>query len=323
AGGNDGFVARYTGAGALEWARALGGASGDSAQAVAVAADGSLVVGGTFSGSASFGGATLTSGGGTDGFLVGLSATGAHRWSSRLGGPSTDNVAALAMGAGGAVVATGSFYSTASFGGAAQGSAGFSDVFVASYGAATGAHAWSRRHGGTGEDEARALAIDIAGNIYLAGVFEGTAGFGGTSLSSAGGRDGVLASYTPDGLHRWSGRYGGDDYDELAGVAFAAPDRLYAIGSTSSGVFYPPGAVLSPLGNSDVILTAYDLEGAHVWSTRMGGSLQDYGKGIAAHGDRAILVGAFEGSAAFAGLPLMAAGGEYDAEVFVASLRGR
>src|SRR4051794_8961393 len=53
----------------------------------------------------------------------------------------------------------------------------------------------------------RSVAADAAGNLYTAGQFYGTAGFGGTGPSSTmtpqGRSDGFLAKYSPQGRLAW------------------------------------------------------------------------------------------------------------------------
>lgn len=54
-GGTDGFIAKYTGAGALLWARQVGGLGDDIVRAVAVHSDGTFVAVGSFTQTATFG----------------------------------------------------------------------------------------------------------------------------------------------------------------------------------------------------------------------------------------------------------------------------
>jgi hypothetical protein len=81
----------------IVWSFYLGGTNADTATACAVAADGSIYVGGQ---TRSAGWATLSSRTPTpsnpDAFLVKLSANGTHVWSTFLGGSAADSVASLA-----------------------------------------------------------------------------------------------------------------------------------------------------------------------------------------------------------------------------------
>jgi hypothetical protein len=66
AGGTDIFVAKYSSLGVLTWAEGFGGLANDDNYAVAVDSTGHCVTSGVFSGTANFGGPTLTSAGGND-----------------------------------------------------------------------------------------------------------------------------------------------------------------------------------------------------------------------------------------------------------------
>jgi len=211
-------VATYSAVGAPGWSVRHGGVGLDEGNAVAFDASGNVVVTGDFSGTADFGGGDLTSVG-YDVFIASYAAgDGAHRWSARYGGAGSDVGSGVAADASGDLFVVGNFGGIVNFGGSDLTSAGENDVFVASY-AADGAHRWSQRHGGTLWDVATAVAVDGNGAVVVTGHFKGTTNLGGGDLTSAGGSDVFVASYTPGGTHRWSERFGGPLSDESALVA--------------------------------------------------------------------------------------------------------
>jgi hypothetical protein len=69
-GGSDIFVAKYDSAGTLAWAKQEGGANNDYGDGIAVDGTGNIYVTGDFSGSATFGGTTLTSTSSSDVFVA-------------------------------------------------------------------------------------------------------------------------------------------------------------------------------------------------------------------------------------------------------------
>jgi hypothetical protein len=185
-GGFDVYVVELSGAtGATVWAKPMGGTGTDRGLDVAVASDGRVVVGGEFTGTASFGGGSVTSAGGYDGFLVVLDAAGKHLSSRVLGGASTDRVLSADVGPGGYFVAGGSFNSPSlDAGGAPIASQGSYDVFVAKY-AADGEHAWSKGFGPASNQMLAALAVDQKkSDIALTGSFSPSASFGGALLTT-------------------------------------------------------------------------------------------------------------------------------------------
>ena len=72
AGGFDTFVAKFDSVGSALWAKSAGGASDDYCYSIAIAPDESIVLGGFFSGLASFDSVGLISDGGGDVFVAKL-----------------------------------------------------------------------------------------------------------------------------------------------------------------------------------------------------------------------------------------------------------
>ena len=85
AGGTDVFVAKFDTNGNHQWSKLFGDAKDQSIASVAVDAAGNVLLAGTFAGSIHFGGAMLTSAGGTDIYVAKLTQAGEHVWSSRFG----------------------------------------------------------------------------------------------------------------------------------------------------------------------------------------------------------------------------------------------
>jgi chitodextrinase len=255
AGDRDVFVAKYAGTdGRHLWSRRLGGALGDVGQAVAVDGAGNVVVTGYFMGTVDFGGGALTSAGDRDIFVARYAAAdGRHLWSRRFGAALTDMGNAVAVDGSGNLVVTGYFKRTVDFGGGPLTTPNDgSDLFIAKY-AATGAHLWSRRAGGTNGESGKAVAVDGSGNVTVIGPFLGTVDFGGGPLSS--GTMGALfvAHYAgADGAHRWSKGVGGVSTERGQAVATAG-GSLVLTGSFSGTVDFG-GGPRTAVGSNDAVL---------------------------------------------------------------------
>lgn len=235
----DTFVARYSQSGDLQWVRQYGGPGGDDiGRAIAVLADGGIVVAGSFDTQVTFANTTLTAEGGKDAFLACLEPGGTLRWAHRAGGASDDEARGVCATPDGTCVLTGLFRGLASF---TEGTSpttltatGLADLFLARY-AADGSLTWCKRAGGTGFTEGSATASLADGSCLVTGSFSQQATFGTVTLSAAGwpgATDVFLARYLSDGTLAWCKRAGGMDHDRGNAIA-TLPDGA----SVVSGVF--------------------------------------------------------------------------------------
>src|SRR5688572_12003928 len=300
--------------GLTAWSQRFGSALDDVGYSVATDASGNVYVTGNFAGTVNFGGSNLVSVGDPDIFIAKYNAAGVHQWSQRFGGTGLDGAASIAVDAAGNVIITGDFQGTANFGGGNLVSAANLDAFLAKYNTA-GVHQWSQRLGGTGDDRGNSLAVDGAGNVFLAGWFNLTTNFGGANLVSAGSFDVVLARYNAAGVHQWSQRYGGTGLENGVGIALDASGNI-AVTGYFSGTSNLGGANLVSAGQYDIFVAKYDGVGVHQWSQRFGSTNFDAGYSVAVDASsNVLLTGYFFGTVNFGGANLVSAGGN---DIFLA-----
>ena len=291
-----------------QWSQRFGGPAGDVGQSVAVAADGTSVITGTFQDVANFGGTDLTSAGSNDIFLAAFDANGTHLWSRAFGDTGNDEGLAVAIDASGHTIVTGRFFGNVDFGGGALTSAGL-DIFVAKYDA-SGNHLWSGRFGGTGVDGGRGVTVDGSDNVIVVGSFQSAVDFGGGPLTSAGLDDIFVAKYDAGGSHLWSRRFGDTDVDSGRAVAVGASNNVVMTGAFAGSVEFG-GGTLTSAGMSDIFVASYDATGTHLWSRHFGDGLSDAGEALAVDANDDIVVsGAFQVSVDFGGAVLAGAGGD-------------
>jgi len=314
-GSHDVFVAKYTTAGTLVWARRLGGIAEDWAYGIAVDGAGNVYTTGYFSGTADFdpgvGDFLLSSNGGKDAFISKLDAAGNFVWARALGGASEDVGRGIAVDGAGNVYTGGYFSGTVDFdpGLAAFNltSAGGKDIFVSKLDAA-GNHVWAGRQGGVGDDEAHGIALDVSANVHTTGYFSSTADFDPGSaafdLVSAGGRDIFVSKLDAAGNLVWAGALGGSRDDEGNGIAVDGAGNVFTTGGFRNIADFDPGAGSSTLITSDlfdIFVSKLDAAGNFVFA-RQFGETYELGAGQAVAVDRlgnVYTTGSFAGTVDF------------------------
>jgi hypothetical protein len=282
-GGTDAYVAKYApnpdGTLRLVWARRLGGdatvsrsVDDDWAHAVAVDGGGNVLVAGRFNGTGDFGGVTLTSAGGQDAFVAKLDPNGQVLWARRWGAANNDE-AGFGVGAD----AAGNVYALGDRHGPTLANNG-DDVLKFS---PAGSLLWTRSVNITGiPGRAVAdgdLAVDAAGNVYVADTFNGTVNFnpekGKPQNVSSAENKGFVLKLTSAGAFAWvstfRGASSGFDLSRQLNVAVDGTGGV-SVGGWYDGTvdFDPgPGTYTLPAGNGTgfvVRLTAST--GAFVWA---------------------------------------------------------
>ncbi len=287
-GQSDGFLLRLAPDGTFIGVVRGGGSDVDRYNAVAVAPNGELSVGGEMTGTASFGSAlapvVLQSAGGTDGVIARYTALMGLRWATRLGGPLEDKVASVANDQSGDVLAAGTFEGTAdldpSGNAALVVSQGAADIFLARYSGVTGQ--WgglSRAIGGAGSEGVTRLVLHSSGRLLLTGFFQGAVDFDPSAAASVtvakgtgGAGDGFLLGLDLQGAYGWvvpiGGAVGGGA--NLSIVADATVDPMGRVWTTGRffgrADFDPSGgaAELVALSGSNIFVSRYFLDSGSI-----------------------------------------------------------
>lgn len=310
------FVAGYDATGGFRFAVAPEGGTTSSGigRAAAIDAAGNAYVTGEFNGTLNFApGAPqpvfLTSEGGSDAFLVSYAPDGAFRFAVRLGGVHSDAGEGVAVDAAGNVYVTGRRGTQPPEPG--RGDGAMHNAFLASYGP-DGALRFSYLFGfPVGFDSGgEALALDDAGNVYLAGAFAGTTTFDPEDADGDGdvvevtevvGGSAFLASYTSDGLFRFVSVP--DGTSNTLGLATRGDGVSVVTGTFGGTLDFGVGGGAPPLDagdGMDVFVASYDASGAPLSAFGFGGDGLNTGRGVAVDAAGGILLtGAFTNTTDF------------------------
>jgi CheY-like chemotaxis protein len=305
-GGNstpDMFVAKFNSSGTHVWSKRFGGAFGNYANGVAVDNNNDIFITGQFNVSVDFGGGTVTSLGGTDGFVVKYSGlTGAYVWAKGFGGLGYDISEGVAVDGSGNVLVSG--YSTGSmdFGGGLRANGGGSDGFMAKFSGSNGSHVWSRMVGGLGNEDITGIAVDASGNGVLVGSFTQTIAIDGLSFSAPLSTAMLVARFDSTGRILWGKAVGGTS--SIGGsigpkaVAVDSAGNIVITGVASGEADFGNGQIGS--GTGDIFIAKYNSAGGYVWQKRFGSAGWSAGLGLAIDTARNIYAtGSFAGTVTF------------------------
>src|SRR6266478_5521073 len=295
----DAFVTKLTANGLVVYSTYLGGSGNDMGKAIAVDASGAAYVAGqTFSSNfpTTAGAFKTTYSGAGDAFVAKLNPGGtALQYATYLGGSGTDNAEGIAVDINGNVYVTGQTYSTdfptVAAIQPANGGNQDSDAFVTEINSSGSALVYSTYLGGSNAEWGEAIAVDLAGNAYVAGATKSTDFPLANPLQAIcegcpGSADAFVAEISPNGAALFRATYiGGNSTDHGSAIAVDTAGNVYVTGFTYSADFpTTSGAYQTSLGpgGASVFLTkiAPNFSGL-VYSTYLHGNGLDFGKTIA------------------------------------------
>ncbi|MEN6449000.1 MAG: SdrD B-like domain-containing protein [Thermoguttaceae bacterium] len=358
-GKNDVFVAKYTSAGSLVWAKQVGNVGYDFGQAIAVGADGGVYVTGSFVGAVDFNPAVavsynIASVGGSDAFVLKLNADGDFAWAATWGnadaGVARDDGSFMpgdygndiVVGNDGSVYALSEFNITFTSATLDSLSAGVDPVSPTAYVTkidSSGNVLWTHQDPCISQ-----IALASDGSLYTAGSsiskLDGdgnvvwskpihatdiaTAPDGSVYAYSVTGSTATLCMLDSSGNTLWS-ETGASLSDAGYDLAVGPDGILYLACDRVTATSVTEG---STLYEQDYIVTAFGEGGAVLWSDIMTGqyeqaqtteSKRSYQIGLAAAADGVYLTGHFLGSVTFDGVTLNAPSGSTAA--FLCKLR--
>jgi len=291
----DAFISKLSSDGTtLVYSTYLGGSGSDNAYGLALGSDGSAVIVG-LSNSSDFPCVPI---GGAGGFISKLDPTGTTlTYSTCLGLVSSTAVAvdlsgnAYVTGSSGLGMVTTPGVLQPTFGG------GSGDAFVTKLDS-SGSILYSTFLGGSGSDVGYGVAVDGAGNAYIAGItnsldFPVRNWFQATCDScTSSSSDTFLAKVSPTGSALVYSTYlGGSEDDVARAVTLDSSGNVYLAGNTQSADFpvitpvqlanHGGSGPINGYGN-DVFVSQFDPNGTLIFSSFLGGTDDDFALGLAA-----------------------------------------
>lgn len=290
-GQSDLIVGKFNTTGSLQWCSYLGGTQNDIGYGIQILGSNVFVVGTATSttGIASVGASQTSYGGGTsDGVICRFSDTGIFSWSTYFGSSGNDILRGLDINSSGNLVVAG--YTTGNAGLTTAGVhqtafAGVNDGLVATY-TSTGNKVWCSYFGGSLSDLCLSVAVNSSDEIVLCGYTYSSAGVataGAYDVSAAGAGDVFINVFSSVGTRMWGTYYGGTGTDIGSAIFIDAVDNIFISGNTNSaGSIASPGAQQTSFGGgiADGFFAQFNTAGTLNWGTYLGGSGDDYLRGV-------------------------------------------
>jgi hypothetical protein len=237
------FLLKYTGVGDLQFSKTWGGVRNDYGYGVAADNLGNVYVVGTTN---SFGA------GGSDAVLLKYDSSGNLLYQKTWGGTQNDYGTGVAVDAGGYVYVTGYTYSLGP-------TPGIPSVFLLKYDP-SGNLLFQKTWGGTKNDFATGIAVDLDGNVYVVGYTK-------SYSITPGVPSAFLLKFDQSGNLLFMKVWGGNRGDFAYGVAVDTAENVYVTGYTYS--FGP-----NTQGTNFFILK-YDISGNLLFQKLYGGGIPD------------------------------------------------
>lgn len=252
----------------LVWQHYPGTTEPDYVAAAAIDGVGEVVIGGQTAGSI---GRRITPGPWDDGFLIKYSENGEVLWRRQPRTPRQDSILGLATDFADNIVAVG--YTYGPLAGPWQGRA---DGFIVKY-APDGTRLWQQQVGTKEEDFIEAVAIDTAGNIFVAGQS------GDSDVRDS--FDAFLIKYSADGTEQWRRVLASAKEDDLHGIAVDTNGNIVVVG-------YTYGLLgTASKGGRDVIVASFSAVGTLQWIDQSGTTDADWADAVAIGGGKIFVVG--------------------------------
>lgn len=260
----DAYIQKLDATGSFIWVKVMGSLDSDYVTSINIDGNGNIYTTGYFSDVVDFdpgaGVMDFTSIGSTDIFIQKLDGNGNFLWTKTMGSMNFDSGYSITTDPSGNVYTLGTFEDTVDFdlgvGVLDLTSNGSRDIFIQKLDA-NGNFLWANSIGSSATDYGSSIILDLQGNIYTTGYFNGTVDFdpgnGVMSLTTNGAVDAYIQKLDGNGNFLWADLIGSIGSDYGASITLDVSGDIYTTGHFEGGVDFDPGTgTVNLISNGDV-----------------------------------------------------------------------
>lgn len=264
------MLVKYDSFGIFQWVKQYGAVGEDNVFDAVCNQNGDVFISGYFQNTIQIDTISITSYGGFDAFLAKLDSAGNVIWVLQYGGTSDEGGNEVAIANNGQIIVGAKSLGNITIGAIsfANPNPGIGDSYVISVNP-DGTVAWARTISGVGASRAKAIAVDDVGNVYCGGDFISSNYIVDESgihhnLSSNGGRDAFVSSWTVSGDLRWFKNWGSTGDEMCKGLATTNNSDVYLTGPFTNSVNFA-GNILVSTGTNDFFIWKLNTDGGTKW----------------------------------------------------------
>jgi len=267
----DAFICKLDNSGNYVWAKSFSCTNYEQGFGIAIDATGNVYTTGFYKGTTDFdpgsGTFNIVSSGFYDVFISKLDISGNFVWAKSFGGTGYDFGKGIQIDSSGNIILSGYFQDIVDFDPGAGTfnitSSGSYDSFISKLDAA-GNFIWAKSFQGTNQVRNNDLTLDLQGNIYTTGFFQGTADFdpgsGTYNLSAIAATNIYISKLDAAGNFIWATSTG--QYSDNMAYAIAVDNyqSVYTTGYFSDSADFDPGVnvhMLQTIGSADIFILKY------------------------------------------------------------------
>jgi hypothetical protein len=293
-----------------EWLKSLSGLNDDVARGVCLDSISNMYITGTFSGTTTIGGQTLTSNGASDIFIAKLNANGNLFWAKSFGSVSLDYAFDIDCEAGGNFFITGGFRQTMTLmPNTTITSTGGIDLFTAKFNTNSDC-LWAKTGTGLASEYGNEIVVGDNINVCVIGNKIEQMIFGSDTLSHDDSTDLFMATYNSTGNLLWVKGIPGYGNSSARGGGIDIFENTIFVGSFNGSISIDTINFNSISQNlNDVFIAKYSVSGSIIWAKRYGDMGDDYARGVGTDSlGNIYLSGVFSNSVNFDGNTIFANG---------------